>query len=88
MRDNDPDDQAGPRIGVYVCHCGTNIAGMINVKDVAESAEDYDGVVVSRDYAYMCSDPGQDLIKEDVLVHGLNRILVATCSPLTHEPTF
>ena len=77
-----------PRIGVYVCHCGTNIAGTVDVAEVADQAANLDGVVVSRSYKYMCSDPGQDLIKEDVREFGLNRIVVASCSPLMHETTF
>jgi len=77
-----------PRIGVYVCHCGTNIAGMIDVVDVAGFAATLNDVIVSRHYAYMCSDPGQDLIKQDILHEGLNRVVVASCSPLMHEPTF
>ncbi len=77
-----------PRMGVYVCHCGTNIAATVDVGAVAEYARGLDNVVVARDYAYMCSDPGQDLIKQDVREHGLNRVVVASCSPLMHEPTF
>jgi heterodisulfide reductase subunit A len=83
-----PENWIEPRIGVYVCHCGTNISGMIDVADVALSAADYEGVVVSRDYSYMCSDPGQEIIKEDIRNYDLNRVVVASCSPLMHEPTF
>ena len=71
----------GIRIGVYTCHCGTNIAGIIDVKDVADYAAKLPGVVVSREYKYMCSDPGQELIQMDIRDHGLNRIVVASCSP-------
>ncbi|GAB4435326.1 MAG: hypothetical protein Kow00120_02100 [Anaerolineae bacterium] len=78
----------GRRIGVYVCHCGTNIAGRVDVAAVAEHAARLDGVVVSRHYAYMCSDPGQALIKEDIDALGLDRVVVASCSPLMHETTF
>jgi len=80
----------GCRIGVYVCHCGSNIAGKVNCPEVAEFAKNYspDDIVVSRDYKYMCSDPGQDLIKKDIKDFNLNRIVVASCSPLMHEPTF
>ncbi|MBI5688111.1 MAG: CoB--CoM heterodisulfide reductase iron-sulfur subunit A family protein [Verrucomicrobia bacterium] len=77
-----------PRIGVYVCHCGHNIAGTIDVAAVAKFAEKLPGVVVSRDYKYMCSDPGQHLIQADIRGHKLNRIVVASCSPLLHEHTF
>jgi heterodisulfide reductase subunit A len=76
------------RTGVYVCHCGTNIAATVDVATVASFARGLEEVVVSRDYTYMCSDPGQDLIKEDIQQHGLNRVVVASCTPLMHEPTF
>ncbi len=76
------------RIGFYICHCGTNIAGVVNVKAVAEYAGTLPGVVVSRDYKYMCSDPGQELIQTDIRDHKLNRVVVASCSPLLHEHTF
>ena len=76
------------RIGVYVCHCGVNISATVDVEQVAEWAANLPGVVVSRDYTYMCSDPGQALIKQDIEDHGLNRIVVASCSPRMHEPTF
>lgn len=76
------------RIGVYVCHCGTNIAGKVDVKGVAELAKSMADVVVSRDYVFMCSEPGQELIRKDIREHDLNRIVVASCSPLMHEPTF
>lgn len=76
------------RIGVYVCHCGTNIAGKVNTKLVADYAATLPGVVVARDYKYMCSDPGQQLIQDDIREYGLNRIVVASCSPLLHENTF
>ena len=83
-----PGGRDSPRIGVYVCHCGTNIAGMVDVESVAESAAALDNVAVSRHYEYMCSDPGQALIKEDILNEGLDRVVVASCSPLMHEGTF
>jgi heterodisulfide reductase subunit A len=76
------------RTGVYVCHCGTNIAATVDVKSVADYARTLDGVVLARDYTYMCSDPGQDLIKADIHEYGLNRVVVASCTPLMHEPTF
>jgi heterodisulfide reductase subunit A len=77
-----------PRIGVYICHCGSNIAGTVDVETVARFALDLDGVVVARDYKFMCSDPGQELIKNDIRASGLNRVVVASCSPTMHEPTF
>jgi len=76
------------KTGVYVCHCGTNIASTVDVGAVARFASGLEGVSIARDYTYMCSDPGQDLIKQDIKEFGLNRIVVASCSPLMHEPTF
>ena len=66
MNDKHQNERAEPRIGVYVCHCGTNIAGTIDVEEVANFGNNLRGVVVSRDYSYMCSDPGQRLIKDDI----------------------
>jgi len=76
------------RTGFYICHCGTNIAAMVDVDEVARFASELPGVTVSRDYKYMCSDPGQELIRKDIREHNLNRIVVASCSPLLHERTF
>jgi heterodisulfide reductase subunit A len=78
----------GEKIGVYVCHCGTNIAGTVDVEEVTDFASTLDRVAVAKHYAYMCSDPGQDLIKEDIKEKGLARVVVASCSPLMHEHTF
>jgi len=83
-----PESNGSIRIGFYICHCGKNIAGVIDVDAVAAYAATLPGVVVSRDYKYMCSDPGQELIKTDVKERDLNRIVVASCSPLLHEATF
>ena len=77
-----------PRIGVYICHCGVNIAATVDVEQVAEFAATLPNVVVARDYLYMCSDPGQGLIQRDIEEQGLNRVVVASCSPRMHEPTF
>jgi len=77
-----------PRVGVYVCHCGTNIAATVAVEEVAEFAGGLPCVAVARDYQYMCSEPGQELIKRDILEEGLERVVVASCSPRMHEPTF
>jgi len=79
---------SGEAVGVYICHCGTNIAGVVDVEAVAESAARLEGVAVARHYAYMCSDPGQALIKDDIRDLGLDRVVVASCSPLMHEGTF
>lgn len=76
------------RVGVYVCHCGSNIAGKVAVEQLTEYAHRLPTVVVARDYKYMCSDPGQELIKRDIAQHKLNRIVVTACSPLLHEKTF
>ena len=76
------------RIGVYVCSCGSNIGGVINPGEVAEFASHLPGVVVARDYLYMCGDPGQNMIKSDIIQHKLNRVVVAACSVRMHEPTF
>jgi heterodisulfide reductase subunit A len=76
------------RIGVYVCHCGINIAATVDSKAVAEYAATLPNVVVARDYMYMCSDPGQALIQQDIRDYGLNRVVVASCSPRMHEVTF
>jgi len=76
------------RIGFYICHCGHNIASIVDVKAVAEYIKSLSGVVVSCEYKYMCSDPGQELIQKDIKEHSLNRIIVASCSPLLHEHTF
>jgi len=76
------------RIGVYICHCGSNIAGTVDVKEVAEFAKGLPNVVMAEDYIYMCSDPGQSMIKEDIKKHKLNRVVVASCSPTLHEHTF
>jgi heterodisulfide reductase subunit A len=77
-----------PRIGVFVCHCGTNIAGKVNVTEVLDFAAKLDDVIVAKEYKFMCSDPGQELIKKSIKEHDLNRVVVASCSPLMHEPTF
>jgi len=76
------------RIGVYICHCGTNIAGPVDVEEVTNFISTLDGVTVARHYSYMCSDPGQELIKQDIKELGLTRVVVASCSPRMHEHTF
>ena len=76
------------RIGIYICHCGTNIAGTIDVQALAQYGATLPGVAVAREYKYMCSDPGQELIRQDIRDHKLNRIVVAACSPHLHEKTF
>jgi heterodisulfide reductase subunit A len=79
------------KIGVYICHCGTNIAGIVNVENVATFAGEQlkdRGVVISRDYKFMCSSLGQELIQKDIQEMGLTRVVVAACSPHLHENTF
>jgi heterodisulfide reductase subunit A len=77
-----------PRIGVFVCHCGHNIAGTIDVELVARNARHFPNVEYSTDFMFMCSDSGQQLIKEMIQLNNLNRVVVASCSPRMHEPTF
>jgi len=76
------------KIGVYICHCGVNISSTVNVTQVRDFATKQPHVVIARDYKFMCSDPGQDLIKQDIKNLGVNRVVVASCSPLMHELTF
>ncbi len=76
------------RIGVYVCHCGLNIAGSVDCEQVAKFAATLPHVVLAKDNRYTCSDQGQELIKKDIKEHKLNRVVVASCSPRLHEPTF
>jgi len=76
-------------IGVYFCHCGSNIAGIVDVEEASRWAkETFPEVTVSRDYKFMCSSPGQELIEKDIKGLGLTRVVVAACSPHLHEPTF
>ena len=88
MNDGTSSNGGPPRIGVYVCHCGTNIAKTVDVEAVSSFAAGLSNVVVARNYRFMCSDPGQDLIQKDIREQGLSRVVVAACSPLMHEPTF
>ncbi|MDH5634552.1 MAG: CoB--CoM heterodisulfide reductase iron-sulfur subunit A family protein, partial [Candidatus Bathyarchaeota archaeon] len=76
------------RIGVYVCHCGLNIAGVVDVKSVAKYAATLPNVEVARDNKYLCSDTGQKTIKDDIKKHRLDRVVIASCSPRMHEETF
>ena len=83
MSDNDE-----LRVGVYVCSCGSNIGGVIDPAEVAAYARTLPDVVLARDYLYMCSDAGQNLIRQDIVAHRLNLVVVAACSVRMHEPTF
>lgn len=77
-----------PRIGVYVCRCGLNIAQTVDCATVAQNAAGIDGVVVAKEITYACSEPGQEEMIQDIADNNLDRIVVASCSPRLHEPTF
>ncbi|MBT7189760.1 MAG: CoB--CoM heterodisulfide reductase iron-sulfur subunit A family protein [Anaerolineae bacterium] len=83
---NNPEKQE--RVGVYVCHCGTNISSVVDVEEVARWAGEQPNVEVSRDYKFMCSSLGQELIEQDIKEKGLTRVVCASCSPHMHEKTF
>ena len=76
------------RIGFYICHCGINIAYRVRVEEIAEYVATLPNVAISRDYLFMCSDPGQELIETDIRDYHLTRVVVASCSPRMHEKTF
>ncbi|HPL10276.1 MAG TPA: CoB--CoM heterodisulfide reductase iron-sulfur subunit A family protein [Smithellaceae bacterium] len=76
------------RIGVFVCHCGLNIAKTVRVSELAQFASTLPDVVVAKDYKFMCSTPGQEMIANDIREHRLDRVIVTACSPLMHEQTF
>jgi heterodisulfide reductase subunit A len=76
------------RIGVYICHCGLNIASKVDVNAVEQYAATLSNVVMVKSYKFMCSDPGQQLIRDDISRHQITHLVVASCSPLMHEPTF
>jgi heterodisulfide reductase subunit A len=79
---------AANRIGVFVCHCGINIAGTVDVKKVVEEISKYPGVAFATKYVFMCSDAGQNIIREAIKEHNLDAVIVAACSPSLHETTF
>lgn len=85
-----PDESSNgtPTVGVYVCHCGINISNKVNVFEVVEFARTLPNVAIAREYKFMCSDPGQDMIGKDIKELGINRVVVASCTPLMHEATF
>ena len=76
------------RVGVFICHCGTNIASVVDVEKVAEAARSMPNVAFATTYKYMCSEPGQAMIKEAIIEHKLDRIVIGSCSPRMHELTF
>ena len=77
-----------PRIGVYICECGVNISATVDVPAVVEMAATLPGVVIARQHKYTCSEAGQLMIQEDIRELGINRVVVASCTPRMHEPTF
>jgi heterodisulfide reductase subunit A len=81
-------EEQAPRIGVYVCHCGGNISDVVDVEKVTAAVANLPGVVVARNYVFMCSDPGQNLIGDDIKSQHLDRVIVAACSPKLHDTTF
>jgi heterodisulfide reductase subunit A len=85
---NDDPKKEEMRVGVYICHCGSNIAGIIPPGEVAEWASNLPGVVHATDTLYACADSGQTLIKEDIKKYNLNRVVVSACSVRMHENTF
>jgi len=88
MSKNKPKNDSSKRTGVFVCHCGINIAGTVDVEKVAKDIAGHEGVVYSTDYVYMCSDPGQKLIQDAIKEQNLDNVVVACCSPSLHESTF
>jgi heterodisulfide reductase subunit A-like polyferredoxin len=76
------------RVGVFVCQCGTNIEATVDTEKVAQYARSLPGVVYATTYKYMCSDPGQELIRNAIKEHNLEQVVIASCSPRMHENTF
>jgi len=76
------------KIGVFICHCGTNISSTVDIEAVKDALKDYEGVIFVEDYKYMCSEPGQKLLREKVKETGADGVVVAACSPTLHENTF
>ena len=81
-------NSARARVGVYICRCGLNIAQTVDCRKVAEAVKEMEGVVVSKEILYACSEPGQMEIKEDIEEQHLDRVVIGSCSPRLHEPTF
>src|SRR4030042_3392249 len=76
------------RIGVFICHCGLNIAGTLDIKELVEYAKTLPDVAYVKENRYTCADPGQEEIRKGIREHKLNRVVVAACSPSMHQPTF
>jgi heterodisulfide reductase subunit A len=87
IKDSD-NNEGQPRLGVYVCHCGLNIAQTVDCQGVAKEVSKLDNVIVCKDIAYACSEPGQQEIKADIVEYDLDRVVIGSCSPRLHEPTF
>ena len=77
-----------PKVGVYICHCGGNISDHVDVERVEQLAAELPGVAVAKRNSFMCSDPGQEMIMEDIAAGRINRVVVASCAPSLHETTF
>ncbi len=88
VQEETPQTFEKPRIGVFICHCGLNIAGVIDIKELVEFVKTLPDVVYVKDNRYTCADPGQEEIRKGIEEHNLNRVIVAACSPRMHEPTF
>ena len=86
--DDTPRQEDQARVGVFVCHCGINIAGTVDIKQIVEFAKTIPNVVIVKENRYTCADPGQEEIRKAIKDHNLNRVVVAACSPRMHEPTF
>jgi len=82
------EENSCPKIGVYVCHCGTNIAGSVNIEEVVNYSKTIENVSIVREHMYLCSEQGQNIIKDDIKKEGINRVVAACCSPRTHEEIF
>jgi heterodisulfide reductase subunit A2 len=88
MSSNHKEETEENKIGVYICHCGGNISDHVDVKQVAENIKDVPGVTMVHTNSFMCSDPGQELIQEDIKNGKVNKVVVASCAPSLHELTF
>ncbi len=82
------EQRSKPRIGVYICQCGSNIAATVDTEAVAQFAQELDNVVLTRVNKYTCADPGQNTIRRDIEEQKLDRVVIAACTPRMHEPTF
>ncbi|MHA1290289.1 MAG: disulfide reductase, partial [Candidatus Thorarchaeota archaeon] len=76
------------KIGVFICHCGSNIAGVVDIEKVMEAIRQLPNVEVTEDYKYVCSKPGQQILKDHIKNSRLDGVVIAACSPRMHEPTF